>query len=403
MFENLRNFSSIKSQIQQIAETMKQYEETPALSEEERLLLFDRIRFFHHSTKQDNLFFGAAKGGGDFPSVIYGNSYVYVTVANSILFRTDRVSGLVEVKTGIEPQVNVSLLHQASERTSFQLDEVFADLCGMPIAEVIENSDYQNLKIPDKNKGSGADFLYQNLIRPPESDSGNLSIQLRSTAEYGATFKLIRSAEDCNYILLDGTLSLPFVTRPDASLFYEHLKRLCCVEAHRKKIGLLFLSANHGVVEAKLLENLAREKSSLPTDAPVEHCFFRFPVPKVDEWQGTLTEKYRIPPAGAVTYLVWLHKNFPAYRLDVDRSFWLDFVYGNTDAETERNEQKLFEILDYLCHEQRSFGFPYPLRAVQNRLAMSRAERTGLRKQIIDRCVEYGMKRALFREASFES
>lgn len=403
MFENLRNFSSIKSQIQQIAETMKEYEEAPALSEEERLLLFDRIRFFRHSTKQENLRVGAAKGGGDFPAVIYGNSYVYVTVANSILFRSDKVSGLVEVRTGIEPQVDVSLLHQAAERTEFQLDKVFARLCGMSIGEVIKNSDYQNLKVADKNKDSGTDFLYQNLIRPPESDSGNLSIQLRSVAEYGMTLNLIRSVDDCKFILLDGTLSLPFVGRPDASLFYEHLKRFCCLEAHRKKIGLLFLSANHGVVEAKLLENLAREKSSAPPDAPVEHCYFRFPVPKVDEWQGTLTEKYRIPPVGAVTYLFWLHKNYPAYRLDVDRDYWLDFVYGNTDAETERNEQKLFETMDYLCHEQRSFGFPYPLHAVKNRVAMSRAERAGLRKQIIDRCVENGMKRALFREANFES
>lgn len=403
MFETLRDFAFIKAQIQQVAETMKQYEELPAFSDEERKLLFDRIQFFEHSTKQEDLLVGAAKGGGDFPSVIYGNSYVYVTVANTILFRTDRISGLAEIKSAVEPQVKVSLLHSAGERTDFQLDEVFADLCGMPIEEVIENSDYRNLKASDKNKDPGTDFLYQSLIRPPESDSGNLSIQLKSTAEYGAAINLIRRTEKCDYLLMDGTLSLPFVGRPDASLFYEYLKRLCCVEAHKKQIGLIFLSRNHGIVETKLLENLAREKSSAPLDAPVEHCYFRFPVPKVDEWTSSLTEKYRIPPAGAVTYLVWLHKNFPPFRLDIDRAFWLDFIYENTDAETEENEQKLFEVLDYLSHEQRSFGFPYPLKAVQSRVTMSRGERAGLRKQIIDECVKNGMKRALFREAAFDA
>lgn len=67
-----------------------------------------------------------------------------------------------------------------------------------------------------------------------------------------------------------------------------------------------------------------------------------------------------------------------------------------------QNEQRIFETLDYLCHEQRSFGYPYPLKAVQNRVKMSRGERDSLRKQIIDECVKNGMKRTLFREASFE-
>ena len=402
MFETLRNFSSIKTQIQQIAETMKQYEETPAFSEDERKLLFDRIQFFSHSTKQENLLVGAAKGGGDFPSVIYGNSYVYVTVAQTVLFRTDKLSGLSEVKSSVEPQVRISLLQQTSERTNFLLDEVFADLCEMPIEEVIENSDYRNLKAIDKGNKSDINYLSQNLIRPPESDSGNLSIQLKSTAEYAAAINFIRRAEHCDYLLMDGTLSLPFVGRPDASLFYEHLKRLCCVEANKKQIGLLFLSSNYGVVEVKLFEELAREKLSLPIESPVEHWYFRFPVPKVDEWTSSLTEKYRIPPVGAVTYLVRLHKNFPPYRLDIDRNYWLEFIRGNTDAETVRNEQKLFEVLDYLSHEQRNFGYPYPLKAVQSRVAMSRTERSSLRKQIIDECVRSGMKRALFREATFD-
>jgi hypothetical protein len=402
MFETLRDFSSIKSQIQQIAETMKEYDELPSISEEESKILSDQIRFFEHSTKQQDLIAGSVKGGGDFPSVIYGSSYVYVTTAQNILFRTDKISGLAEIKSTVEPQVKVSLLHQAAERTDFQLDEIFADLCGMPVEEVIEKSDYKNLKVADKNKDSGIAFLYQNLIRPPESDSGNLSIQLKSTAEYGTTIKLIRAVEDCDYILLDGTLSLPFIGRPDASLFYEHLKRLCCVEARINKIGLMFLSVNHGIIETKLLENLAREKNAASAEAPVEHCYFRFPVKGVDEWKSSLTEKYRMPPVGAVTYLVWLHKNFPSFRIDLDRGFWLDFIYGNSDAETERNEQNLFEALDYLSHEQRSFGYPYPLKAVQNRVKMSRSERTSLRNQIIDECVKNGMKRTLFREQTFD-
>ena len=63
-------------------------------------------------------------------------------------------------------------------------------------------------------------------------------------------------------------------------------------------------------------------------------------------------------------------------------------------------ETKIFEDLDYASHDQRSYGYPYPIKAAHDRASLTQAERIALRKQIIDAAVRSGMKRSLFRDVS---
>jgi NurA-like 5'-3' nuclease len=60
----------------------------------------------------------------------------------------------------------------------------------------------------------------------------------------------------------------------------------------------------------------------------------------------------------------------------------------------------MFSQLDYSSHDQRAYGYPYPIKACHDRVRLSMAERSALKKQIIEAAVARGMKRALFRDAS---
>ena len=82
-------------------------------------------------------------------------------------------------------------------------------------------------------------------------------------------------------------------------------------------------------------------------------------------------------------------------RLDMDREWW-DVHYKNDHHALEQ----VFRELDYCSHDQRAFGYPFPVKASHDRTRLSRAERLVLKKQIIDAAVVKGMNRSLFRDVS---
>src|SRR5262249_40184340 len=157
-----------------------------------------------------------------------------------------------------------------------------------------------------------------------------------------------------DYMLVEGTLSLPLVAHVEVSLFYEHLKRLCCLIASKKQIGFLALTKSHGISQSQLLEDIVREKAETDLDRTEEHWFLRLPIPRVDNWETSLTKGRRLPPVGAVTYLFRLHRTTPMMRLDVDLNYWRETIRGLSERQTLDNERKLFEDLDYASHDQRS-------------------------------------------------
>jgi NurA-like 5'-3' nuclease len=129
--------------------------------------------------------------------------------------------------------------------------------------------------------------------------------------------------------------------------------------------------------------------------AVAEHWYMRLPIESIDNWAFSLAQERRIPPVGAVSYLFRLHENTPIMRLDMDFEAWKERIKDNQEAEAE-----LFSELDYTGHDQRAYGYPYPIKASHDRSRLTQMERAALRKQIIDAAVAAGMKRALFRDVS---
>jgi hypothetical protein len=193
---------------------------------------------------------------------------------------------------------------------------------------------------------------------------------------------------------MDTTLSLPMVTRKQLSLFYEHLKRRCSVEARARSIVFMTISKSHGLPCIDIIEQLAAQTCGTENRG-TEHWYLRLPVPGYDDWQLSLIESRTIPPVGAVTYLARFHRSTPVVRMDIDRAYWEERLKDDPAAEA-----RIFSEIDYASHDQRAFGYPYPIKASHDRVRLSMNERTALKKQIIEAAVAQGMKRSLFRDVS---
>jgi hypothetical protein len=268
----------------------------------------------------------------------------------------------------------------------------------MTIQDVVATSDYRDLKTELSGRRSSVDELARQLIRPNASDSSNIAIQLRTTGELAMALRVVHAAPSepnvQRLLIFDSTLTLPLVTRRDVSLFYEHLKRLCCVEARRNGVVLLGLSKSHGMHGIGFIEDAARVAAGKGEGDVPQHWYWRIPLQEIDGWELPSTEGRRIPPAGAVTYLVRFHDNVPILRVDLDYRYWAEHL------RDEVHVRHLFEALDYCSHDQRCYGYPYPVKAGRDRASLTEAERMAFRKQLIDEAVRAGLKRSLFRDAS---
>ena len=389
----------IKEQLGSLASEMAEWAELPRVDDTEADRIRAAIQPFAHTTDRSDLLIGGVDGSGDYPSLSYGDSFVYITVAQGTKYQSDKQTGLKELNTPGTEVLEFSWIPEDDVRRPRAIDAAFERMAGCPIEEIIEASDYKAIKNRLSRRAHSTEELRAHLIRPHAADAGNLAIQLRSVGELSAALRLIRSAPAPAYVLYDSTLSLPFVPRVRNSLFHEHLKRLCCVEARQRGIGFFSLSKSHGLPAVERIELLAKEACGTG-QASAEHWFMRMPSVPHDQWELKIAETRNVPPPAAVTYLVRFHRNTPVMRLDMDSTYWEQCVKGASKEETLQNEKRIFEDLDYSSHDQRCFGYPYPIKAGHDRASLSEQERVALRKMVIDAAVSAGISRAQFRNAS---
>tara|TARA_Y100001934_G_C12360391_1_gene780357 strand:- start:1396 stop:2616 length:1221 start_codon:yes stop_codon:yes gene_type:complete len=391
---------NIFEQIDKLTDKMKDWEAIPRINADEEKVIKDKVECFDHTIKFQNLIIGGIDGSGDFPSLSYSDSFVYIAVAQGTIYEANQQSGLKEIGIEPDPVVEFVWIPEESKRRIQAFDEGFEALAGMSLEKVIESSDYRSIKANITGRDESIGEIRKGLIRPHAFDSGNIAIQLRSAAEIGAAIRLLHSTKNLDYLLLDGTMSLPFISRPGISLFFEHMKRFCCVEALKNNTGLFTLSKSHGLPSMELMEEIVREKLGLEKGKIAEHWFLRLPTPNIDNWECPLTSGRNIPPPSSVSYLVRFHKSTPVLRLDMDLNYWKKNVRGKTEHETVINESKIFKDLDYASHDQRCYGYPYPIKAGHDRASLTNVEREVFRKQIIDAAMKVGMRRTLFKSAA---
>ena len=381
---------AVRAQVSALAGRMAEWDHRTDLQDTDRRQILESIHSFSHTTSAVDLVVAGVDGSGDFPALSYADSFVYLSTAAAVVYRSDPSSGLREPKI-LEPLVEFTWLPEDEQQRGANLIVSFERMAGRTVPEVVEGSDYLALKA---GRGGSTKGAVSGLILPHASDAGNLAIQLRSVAELSAALRALPHIAPGGLLLMDGTLSLPFVSRSANSLFHEHLKRLLCVEARGAGIGTLWVSKSAGLSGEGILEELAREK--LGVDRRPDHWFIRL-SPGED---FPLLAGKRVPPAGAVSYLVRTHTNVPILRVDMDEYWWRERVQGASPAETLKAERRLLGQLDFVGHDQRSYGYPYPIKAAHDRSSLTKVERLALRKQLIDAAVLSGMRRTLFRDAS---
>src|SRR5262245_27649165 len=185
---------------------MRTWEDTPRFSDSDRERTRDAIQVFEHTTTCERLVLGGVDGSGDYPAVTYGDSFVHLTVAHGTVYRADVASGLRELPQGL-PLIHVMWMAEEETRRLRSWDDSFAALAGMGISEVIERSDYRQLKSAETGRTTSVTKLAAELVRPHAADSGNIAIQLRSLGELGEALRLLRNQSGIRYLLLDGTFS----------------------------------------------------------------------------------------------------------------------------------------------------------------------------------------------------
>jgi len=386
--------SSLQEQIGQAADRLKAWQEDKRLDAEQEERIGQHVRFFQHATQCGPIQVGGVDSSGDFPVLSFEDTYVYFVIAHAARYRPGRESP-VEVGPELSPVHQLSWLPEDEQRRAKEMDAAFQALAGRSIQSVIADSDYSELKANHAGRRSSDSALITNLVRPQASDSGNLAIQLRSTAELGIALSLIKQSEPGDLILATGTLSLPLVSRTGVSLFHEHLKRLCCVEARERDVYFLALSKSHGLPAMQAIEDIVQAKSMIGRKA--EHWYLRLPIPGRDEWSFAPTKGRLLPPPETVTYLVRFHTTTPVMRLDLDRIFWEREIDREDGEQTVQREQTLFEKLDYMSHDMRAYGYPYPLKAAHDRVSLTKKEREVLRSTLVDEALQRGISHERLR------
>lgn len=382
---------SFLQKVDALADQMNAWEETPRISAEEEKNLRAAVTSFNHTTTAEDFKIGGVDGSGDYPSFTYADSFIYLASASGTVYATDSIHGLKEEQALNEPTLEFTWLPEDKASAQPSWLKSFEELAGRPVRDVIDQSDYQSLM----SKTKKVDVLVDQLILPNASDIQNVSIQLRTTAEMGTGLRLVMHEPACRYVLMDTTFSLPMVTGSGGTLFFEHLKRLCCVEALKRDIAFMTISKSHGFPSMDQIEEFVRDEMGLAKDATAEHWFLRLPIKGEDSWETSLIGTRRIPPVGAASYLFRFHRNTPVMRLDMDFNYWQAHLKGNASAET-----KLFEELDYTSHYQRAYKYPYAIKACHDRARLSMEDRKSIKKQIIEAAVRKGMQRAKFRDVS---
>lgn len=382
---------SMRDRLADVSSRMAAWDDQQPSSPDLFARLVDAVEPFEHTTTAPGLLIGGVDGSGDFPAVAYGDSFVYASVASSALFESDAVHGLKEVDLGLQPLVEFTWLTTSAKQRTSSMSESFERLVGLPVDEVLSLSDYGELV--QAGRRDIAD-LRRGLIVPHAHDSGNIGVQLRTTAELAAALRLIEVAPAQSLVLTDGTMSLPFVQRDKQSLFFEHLRRFCCVRARARDVQFVALSKSHGLSSGIRLEEAAREKLGV---AEPEHWFLRVPELETDGWSPWPVDGPRVPPIGAISFLMRFHRSTPIMRVDVDARYWSERFPGLSAVEEYR---RFFGRLDYASHDQRCFGYPYPIKAAHDRGSLTQHERLVLRQQLVEAAVDAGMRRSSFRDPS---
>lgn len=383
-----------RSKVQTIVEDIKAWNYETTADENEILQMANFLSFFEHCPFPDYPFtVGGADSSGEFPLVSYSDSFVYLVTARTRLYASTLEGWLKEIETKDSEIIELLLVSEDQKEADKKYEEFFSSLVGMSLLELCEKSDYLDLRNHNSAKRISPKELTRLIVKPPAHDASNIRINIMTAAEMCTILRVLNSDIKPTYLLADTTLTLPLI-KQHGCLFFELVKRYVTQLAIEKEVAFFAISKSHGMPHMDQLEEMIKEKGS------EEHWYLRIPTLEQDRYRPEFLGTRGIPPVGAVTYIFRFHKTTPPMRLDMDIKYWKKNVWHSDNEVMTKRETQIFRDLDFASHEQRVYGYPYPIKASHDMVSLTEAERLSLKKQFIDAAEKNGLKRRNFVNAS---
>jgi len=137
--------ADVEKRLAKIVEQMVEHEAVPQISEEEKTHIKSGIKSFDHKNSIDSLVIAGVDGTGDFPSLSYADSFVYLSMASGTCYKADKVDGLKEVEA-IDAILELTWLTNDPAQFGPAYDESFSNLASEDVKDVIAKSDYSLIK-----------------------------------------------------------------------------------------------------------------------------------------------------------------------------------------------------------------------------------------------------------------
>ncbi len=335
-----------------------------------------------------------ADSSGDFPVTTYNDSYIYLVTALTRLYTAVKEGYLKEEATKDCNIVDFLWLPDDKGESDKRFEIFFENLIQKPLLDLCRESDYLSLRKSMTGKKLLPEELLSLILKPNAHDANNVRIHLMTAAELCTIARIFQLNIQPTYMIADTTLTLPLI-KQRGCLFFELVKRYCCQLARKRGSTFLALSKSHNIPHMdRIMEEIANKIGEQ------EHWYLRIPTIEEDNFRPKFLGARGIPPVGGITYILRFHKNTPPMRVDLDKYYWKEKIWSDDSDLMLQREQKMFSDLDFTTHDQRSYGYPYPVKASHNNVSLTNAEKEALRKQIIDAAERAGLKRQNFTDIS---
>ena len=378
-----RNFlQSAKTAVRGFREAVEA--STPADGDVQSIL--DNVRAYSHTTRLEEEFrVAAVDGSGEYPLIQQDDVFMHFMSAASTCYQT---ASSRQHKMSAFEQGNGLLTHLLNLQDDIQAirksySALLSDLGNLDLKSLVAGSDYVEVfQKFGRGKITAGSVTWPNVALARASQVATHGYLIRSIGELVAGIRLLETKS--KYLLLDTTLG--YFLLGESIYIPELLKRYLITQAKECGTCVIGLNKSHNIPNGDLIGRLVKEKLGYS-----EHWYLRLPSPDLGEKPWKFLNDREVPPKLGITYLFKFHSTSFPMRLDVDAGWWNEHI-----SNDEAKERRLFEDLDFTCHDVRSYGYPYPLQAAHRRSALTKQERRAVKDIVLQNAQTEGMLRGAF-------
>lgn len=339
----------------------------------------------HTTTLVEDFVIGGIDGSGEYPLIQQDDVFMHFLSAASTCYRTasSRQHKMSASAVGNELFATLVNLQDDIKAIRQTYQGLITELTGLDLKSLVAGSDYVEVfQQFGRGKITAGGVTWPNVALARASQVATHGYLIRSMGEIGMAIRLL--AQKPKYLLLDTTLG--YFLLGESIYLPELLKRYLITKAKEADTCVLGLSKSHNIPNGDLIGRLVKEQLE-----HTEHWYLRLPSPDLGEKPWKFLNDREVPPKLGITYLFKFHSTSFPMRLDVDAGWWRAHICGD-----EAKERRLFEDLDFTCHDVRSYGYPYPLQAAHRRSALTKQERRAVKDIVLQHAQSEGMLRGAF-------